>query len=140
MQQDQAVSEPASWQAFHGVNGELVGAHHDEDGVMIRADFHGSKLSAATARELAGHLSACADLADDWMASMAADAVGGPAEPADRCGHGLEPYRCILTAGHPGVHDPGPDPDGHGPDCQCRYCLNGEGVSEYRHHEPEPWQ
>jgi hypothetical protein len=60
------------------------------------------------------------------------------AEPAGRCDHGPDLQRCILTAGHPGTHDPGPDPDGHGPDCRCRYCLD-EPEPEYRPHEPEPW-
>jgi hypothetical protein len=73
------ANESPSWQAFHGVSGELIGAHHDEDGVMIRADFHGSKLSASTARELARHLNACADQADDWMRD-AADP--GPVTPS----------------------------------------------------------
>lgn len=119
--EDQDVNEPASWQAFHGVNGEIVGAHHEEDGVMIRADFQGSKLSASTVRKFARHLNSCAALADDWMRDAANPGPG-------RCRHGSGLHRCILTTGHPGVHDPGPDSDGHAPGCQCRYCFN----------EPEP--
>lgn len=70
-----------------------------------------------------------------------------------RCSAGSEPYRCILTAGHPGAHDPGPDPEGHGPDCGCRYCSGEPGdlwaepavtefgeraASVYRADGPEP--
>lgn len=107
-------AEPASWQAFHGVSGELIGAHHDEDGVMIRADFHGSKLAASTARDLARHLIACADLADDWMR----DAADPGPELADDEDQDQEPAE----------YDPGPEVDDQG------------GMSEYRYHEPEPWQ
>lgn len=113
-ERNQDETEPATLQAFHGVNGELVAAHHDEDGVMLRADFHGSKLSASTARELAHHLNACADQADDWMRD-AADL--GPVSPSP-WGHPEpapaddpdEPTNRDIEPEPDGWHD-GPDPE-----------------------------
>jgi hypothetical protein len=117
------VSEPesASWQAFHGVNGELIGAHQDEDGVMIRADFHGSKLSASAARELARHLEACADMADDWMGAAVADSI----DPREYGEQWPEWPRSTESEPEqepePEDYDPGPEVDDEG------------GMSEYRH-------
>jgi hypothetical protein len=56
---------------FFGVAGETLSVGHDEDGVMIRADFKGTKLSALGARDLAAYLAKCASQAEAWMAEAA---------------------------------------------------------------------
>jgi hypothetical protein len=78
---------------FFGVAGETLSVGHDEDGVMVRADFKGTKLSALGARDLAAYLAKCASQAEAWMAE--ASDLGEP-EP--------EPEEYV----------PGPEVDGQG--------------------------
>jgi hypothetical protein len=75
---------------FFGVAGETLSVGHDEDGVMVRADFKGTKLSALGARDLARYLTECAIRAEAWMAE--ASDLGEP-EP------------------EPEEYDPGPEPE-----------------------------
>jgi hypothetical protein len=63
---------------FFGVAGETLSVGHDEDGVMVRADFKGTKLSALGARDLAAYLTECAIRAEAWMAE--ASDLGEPEE------------------------------------------------------------
>jgi hypothetical protein len=76
---------------FFGVAGETLSVGHDEDGVMVRADFRGTKLSALGARDLAAYLTECAIRAEAWMAE--ASDLGEP-EPEE--------------------YDPGTEVDGQG--------------------------
>jgi hypothetical protein len=78
---------------FFGVAGETLSVGPDEDGVMIRADFRGTKLSALGARDLAVYLTECAIRAEAWIAE--ASDLGEP-EP--------EPEEYV----------PGPEVDGQG--------------------------
>jgi hypothetical protein len=128
----QDVSDPGAV-TFHAVDGATLTAAPDEDGVMIRADFHGTKLPASGARELARHLTACADQADDWMQS-AADP--GPGETCPYCGHQYPPGR--FPSGDeieshlgecPGPEpepEPEPDPAERCPDCGRASCTGEE--------------
>jgi hypothetical protein len=66
-----ALGHVAAPGTFYGVSGEQLTASHDEDGVLIRADFSATKLSALGARQLAAHLVRLADAADAWMREAA---------------------------------------------------------------------
>lgn len=150
------------WPIFHGLSGETLIVGQDEDGVALRADFHGTKLSALGARELAAHLVDCADRAEAWMADVAGMPPPVREHPAKRplldIRERLDDVIGMLSPeGHPPVcsscgwsysHDPGcadaePEPDPAEPEPE--YDPGPEvddqgGMSDYRYHEPEPWQ
>jgi hypothetical protein len=66
--------------ALYGTNGEMLTARYEEDGVTLRAEFRGSKLSAAEVRRLASLLTKYAEQAETWMREAAAQTT-----PATYC-------------------------------------------------------